>query len=162
MYNNKKCTVIIFDPSYIIHRIDIPMGFILDIILQNKDGYIVYGGIDRLCSHVEEYGKIYKIPKERMICVCIPYQCSKGYISLEVTSQWLTQILSMNPDKVYVFRDNTASGMTTELIRSCIDKNINVMEYNNKGLTRCLNQATQIDVSKYYRTRPGEIYVPMK
>ena len=158
MYNNKKCTVIIFDPSYLIHRIDIPMGYILDIILKNKDGYIVYGGIDKLCSHVEEY----KIPKERLIYVCIPYQCSKGFISLELTSKWLTQILSMNPDKVYVFRDNNSIGLTTNLIRSCIDKNIKVMEYNNKGLTRCLNQSTQIDVSKYYRTTPGEIYISNK
>ncbi len=159
MYNDKKCIAIIFDPSYVIHRIDIPMGFILDIILQNKNGYIIYGGIDRLCYHVEEYGKIYKIPKEQMICICIPYRCSKGFTSLELTSQWLTKILSFNPDKVYVFRDNNTIGMTTNLIRSCIDRNINVIEYNNKGLNRCINSSTQIDISKYYRTKPGEIFI---
>ena len=161
MYNDKKCIVIIFDPSYVIHRIDIPMAFIYELVTKNKDGYIVYGGIDRLCWHVEEYARVCKIPKERMKCICIPYRCSKGFTSLEVTSKWLTQILSFNPDIVYVFRDNNTIGMTTTLVRSCIDKNINVIEYNNKGITRPINHNT-IDVSKYYRTRPGEIYIPFK
>jgi len=162
MYNDKKCIAIIFDPSYVIHRIDIPMAYIYDLILKNKDGYIIYGGIDRLCSHVEEYGKIFKIPKERLICLCIPYRCSKGFTSLEVTSKWLNQLLSFNPDRLYIFRDNNTIGMTTGLVRSCIDKNIHITEYNNKGLVREINSNSTIDVSKYYRTRPGEIYISKK
>lgn len=162
MYNNKKCIAVIFDPSYVIHRIDIPMGWIYDIVSNNKDGYIIYGGIDRLCYHVEEYAKIHKIPKERMIRVCIPFNCSREFVSMEITSKWLVELLSLNPDKVYVFRDNNVIGMTSTLIRSCMSRNINVIEYNNKGLKRTITQNTIEDVSRYYTTRPGEIYVPMK
>ena len=160
MYNDKKCVGIVFDPSYVVHRIDIPMGWIYDIITKNKSGYIVYGGIDRLCSHVEEYAKVHKIPKERLIRLCIPFRCSREFVSMEVTSKWLVEMLSLNPDVIYVFRDNNVYGMTSALVRSCIDRNIKVIEYNNKGLNRTITSDTIEDVSRYYTTRPGEIYVP--
>ena len=156
MYNEKRCIVILFDPSYIIHRIDIPMAYIYELITRHKNDYIIYGGIDRLCSHVEEYAKVYKIPKERLINICVPYRCSRGFISMDVTSKWLEQILEYNPDLVYVFRDNNTIGMTTSIIKSCIDKNIKVKEYNNKGFVRDISYSTT-DVSKYYRTRPGAV-----
>ena len=161
MYNDKKCIAIIFDPSYHIYRIDIPMNKIFKILDKNKDAFFLYGGVKRLTDHVEEYARNLKIKEENLCKFCIPAIENKGFVSSQVSSEWLVNILSYNPDVLYVFRDNTHTGLTTMLVRSCIDKNIQIIEYDNRGdVTRISPYDT--NNSKFYRTRPGEIYSTKK
>lgn len=162
MYDGKKCIGIIFDPSYLIYRIDIPMGKIYDILVKNKDAHFIYGGIKRLVDHVEEYARNLKIPRERMHPYCMPLcNPNTGFVNSEQASKWLLDLLSYNPDILYVFRDNSHMGLTTALVRSCIDKDITVMEINNRNEYKCIDQFSQGE-SKWYRTRPGRVVIKPK
>ncbi|MBQ8130882.1 MAG: hypothetical protein IJ193_00160 [Bacilli bacterium] len=159
MYNDKTCYGIIFDPSYVVHRIDIPMGIIYSILNSHKDSYFVYCGIERLCWHVENYAKALKIQKERLIKICLPLTPSKTLVSIELMSKWINGILQFGPERLYVFRDNTATGLTTSLIRSCVNNKITVTEYDNRGLVNNINNSS-VGHSKWYRTDAGRIYHP--
>ena len=157
MYNDKKCIGIIFDPSYHIYDINIPMSEIFTILDKNRTSHFVYGGIKRLVEHVEEYASNLKIKKENLHFFCLPAIENKGFVGSEQASRWLIEVLSYNPDVLYVFRDNSHNGLTTMLVRSCIDKNIQIIEYDNRGNVRRISPY-ETDTSKFYRTRPGEIY----
>ena len=157
MYKDKKCIGIIFDPSYHIYRIDIPMNKIFEILSKNLDAHFIYGGIKRLTDHVEEYARNLKIKDEQLHFFCIPAIENKGFMGTEQASRWLTEVLSYSPDVLYVFRDNRHAGLTTMLVRSCMDIHIQVIEYDNRGMvTRISPEDT--NYSQYYTTRPGEIY----
>ena len=160
MYNDKKCIGIIFDPSYLIYNISTPMAKIFEILTTNKDAHFIYGGIKRLVDHVDEYARNLKIPKERLHLLCLPV-CSPntGFVNSELASKWLLELLAYNPDRLYVFRDNSHMGLTTALVRSCIDRNIPIMEINNRNEYKCIDQYS-LGESKGYRTRPGRVYDP--
>jgi len=157
MYDGKKCIALIFDPSYHIYRIDIPMSEIFTILSKNKDAHFVYGGIKRLTDHVEEYASNLKIPKERLHFFCIPAIENRGFVSSAKASEWLNQILAYGIDVMYVFRDNTHAGLTTMLVRSCMDYKTQVIEYDNRGRTTMIGP-DNTDYSKYYSTKPGEVF----
>ena len=158
MYNDKKCIGLVFDPSYHIYQIEIPMSEIFTILSKNKDAHFVYGGIKRLTDHVEEYARNLKIKKENLHWFCLPAVENRGFLTTEQGTKWLVEMLAYNPDVLYVFRDNTHSGLTTMLVRSCIDSNIQVIEYDNRGNVTRLSPY-DANYSKFYRTRPGEIYI---
>ena len=78
--NSQVVIGIVFDQTYLVYDIGIPMGNIYTILYYNKKAKFVYGGLPRLVNHVEQYAESLKIPKENLIKLDILCDCIKKYI----------------------------------------------------------------------------------
>lgn len=158
MYKDKRCIGIVFDASFLIYDVMIPMQKIYDILDGNKDNVFVYGGIERLCWHVEKYAEDLGIPKENLIRMDIP-SCVEGHkkvITKDYAMEWFNTFLSYGPDMLIVFRDNTHQTDTSRLISNAVVNTIYTIEYNNRGEFRNLGVGVN-DANKYYHSIPGRV-----
>ena len=75
----------IFDRSYLVYDVRKPMNDISDVMWRFKDkAHFVYGGIPRLCYHVEEYKRNLGLKDEMFHKIEIPYCDNKFYYNKEV------------------------------------------------------------------------------
>lgn len=149
---------IVFDQSYLIYDVGIPMGNIYSILYYNKKAKFIYGGIPRLVDHVEQYAQSLKIPKENLVKLDISAQGdSKFIISKANESKWFLELLQYKPDKIFVFRDNSHSNGTTMLCQYAQRMLIPVVEYNNKGNCRQITINTPDSVNNIYTPQYGRV-----
>ena len=157
MYNNKKCIAIVFDQSFIIYNVLIPIGIIKTIMEKNKDSYFVYGGLPRLTDQVEQFGLSLKIPKDRLIKIEIPQCIHKKILVKELSAKWLLSMLSYKPDKLFIFRDSSHINETVPLITNCMKLKIPVIEYNNRGEFREVHKNPS-EINPFFMTTDGWQY----
>ena len=134
MFDGKRVVALIFDRSYMIYDLTIPMNIIYDALFYNKNNnnIFVFGGIPRLCYHVTHYAEALKISKERLIHIEIPDSTSR-LITAENMQSWFMQVLKYMPDILIVLRDNTGTQETNRLVDWAIRNHITVSEYDNRG-----------------------------
>lgn len=156
--NSQVVIGIVFDQTYLVYDIGIPMGNIYTILYYNKKAKFVYGGLPRLVNHVEQYAESLKIPKENLIKLDIPCDCSKKYIMTQSKeAQWFLQLLNYKPDKIFVFRDNQHSNGTTTLCQYAQRLLIPVVEYNNRGISRQVTTNTPDSTNNIYQSQFGRV-----
>ena len=154
---NKPCVAIIFDASFLIYDVTVPMSIIYTILNRNTEANIVYCGLPRLCMHVEDYAQALRIPKEQLIriemCTCTRDNKKKK----KKEAEWFAQILTYNPDRIYCFRDNTHSNATGILCSKAIQKNIPIIEVDHHGNRRAVSKNSPSDISTIYHSKAGRI-----
>lgn len=159
MDNSEQVVIgVVFDQSYLVYDIGIPMGNIYTILYYNKKAKFVYGGLPRLVDHLEQYAESLKIPKENLVKIEIPCSCNGKYIMTQSKeSQWFLQLLNYKPDKIFVFRDNQHSNGTTTLCQYAQRLLIPVVEYNNRGISRQVTINTPDSTNNVYQPQFGRV-----
>lgn len=149
MYKEKKCIALIFDRSYLIWDVMLPMGIIFSILNRNgNDCYYVYGGIPRLEYHLEEYARNLKINKDNLIKICLPYATKQMFYSTAMIGNWVDKITEYPFDELYLFRDNSHTNESSTLVAWAKAHDIPICEYDNRGNQRILGKHCD---SEYYR-----------
>lgn len=130
---NRKFIALIFDRSYMIYDITIPMGILSsEIFRYGKNAEYVYGGIPRLCYHTEEYARNMKIPNNQLHKLNIP-DSDCLLLTDDQMKGWFMQAIQYPISRLVVFRDNERSGETSRLINWAIQNHIQTLEYDNRG-----------------------------
>lgn len=134
MYNGKRVVALVFDRSFMIYNVEVPMNIIYDELFYNKDNstIFVFGGIPRLCYHVTHYAESLKISKERLIHISIPDSVAR-FLTSESMQKWFMEIVNYMPDKIVVLRDNSGTQETNRLVDWAVQNHITVTEYDNRG-----------------------------
>jgi len=144
----KNPIIILFDSSYNEQRgISVAMDTIFEIVRDNKDSTFVYGTNQRFEWHVENYAYEFRIPAERLS------RFSYDRRSVQQARDTFGILLSYQPKKVYIFRDN-CKGQFESFINNCIDAKINVIsidcEHRISTPTK-LNRRGNGSKTKFYR-----------
>lgn len=124
---------LIFDRSFMIYDIQIPMGIIANEMFRyKKNANYVYGGIPRLCYHVEEYGRSLHISPEKLHKICIP-DADQKLLSAEQMNKWFMEFTNYPINRIIVLRDNQHTGETERLLTWAITNKIQTLEFDNRG-----------------------------
>lgn len=149
---------VVFDQSYLVYNVGIPMGNIYTILYYNKKAKFVYGGLPRLVDHLEQYAEALKIPKSNLVKLDIPLNYDTKYVMAKSKeSQWFLKLLEYKPDKIFVFRDNQHSNGTTTLCQYAQRLLIPVVEYNNRGTNRQVTTNTPDSTNNIYQRQFGRV-----
>lgn len=149
---------VVFDQSYLVYDIGIPMGNIYTILYYNKKAKFVYGGLPRLVDHLEQYAEALKIPKSNLVKLDVPLNYDTKYVMAKSKeSQWFLKLLEHKPDKIFVFRDNQHSNGTTTLCQYAQRLLIPVVEYNNRGMNRQVTTNTPDSTNNIYQRQFGRV-----
>lgn len=150
----KTVIAILSDRSFYIRDIGVCIGVIADVFFGlTSDTVFVYGGNERINSHVEEYGTIYKLPKDSMINIPITDTSEKPFSRILVTKEYLITLEYM-PDIVYIFRD-MPNADTNELVNQCKLRRIPVVAINSNGDSTNIDKPFKHDTKVYYTDRRG-------
>lgn len=149
MYNGKPCIAMIFDRSWLVYDIQVGQNIVGNILFRYKDkAEYVYGGIPRLCYHVEEFKRGLKLPDEIFHKLCIPYKDGK-FITKAVMSDWVLETLNYKPDQLHILRDNGHTNETSTLVQYAIRNRIPVIEYDNRGHVHTLGYGTSYSTKEW-------------
>lgn len=151
MYNEKPCIALIFDKSYIIYDLQVPLGIIFTIMNHNKDAFFIYGGIPRLCRLVEENIPHLKLNPNNYVKIELP---SDPRIIKSINARWFNSVLEYHPDKIFLFRDNSHSTETSMLVNNAAKEGIPVLEFDERGQTRQM-PSNSPDLNPYFFTKTG-------
>lgn len=154
MYNNKTTIGLIFDKSYIIYDVLVPMDIIFTIMSHNRESNFVYGGIPRLCMHVEEDAVSLEIPNSQLHRVYLP--CDERVLT-RASIEWSNEVMKYKPDKIFLFRDNSHSTETMGLCLEAQKIGIPVMEFDERGHARDITTGTPSDLNPYFIKQPGRV-----
>lgn len=80
------------------------MGIIYTILNRNRNAKFVYGGLPRLCMHVEDYAQSLNIPKDRLIKLEMDTCVKKHLLTQTKEAEWFSQLLAYHPGRIYCFR----------------------------------------------------------
>lgn len=150
--NDRKFIGLIFDRSYMIYDIQIPMGIIsTEVFRYGKNAEYVYGGIPRLCYHLEEYARNMNIPKEQLHKLCIPDSDAR-LLTDDQMKGWFMQTAQYPISRLVIFRDNDRSGETSILIQWAMTNHIQTLEYDNRGGCRQLTEGSIYEPNTVNRT----------
>lgn len=130
MYMGKPCIVMIFDKSFIIYDVQVPVNIIFTLMNHNKDAYFVYGGLPRLCMHVEENIRHLHLNPNNFIKIQLPID---NKIIKAINANWFAEVLEYHPDQIVVFRDNSHSTESSLLITQASKQMIPVVEIDDRG-----------------------------
>lgn len=161
--NDRKFVALIFDRSYMIYDIMVPMQVLSSEMFPIKDrAEFVYGGIPRLCYHVEEYGRNLHIPKERLHKLHIP-DSDAHFIPAREMQQWFMEATKYPISKLVVFRDNNQTAETNALIQWALLNKIQTLCYDNRGectqpVTGALYQSDTYNEDVFKRSYFGRKY----
>lgn len=143
---------LIFDRSYMIYDIQIPIGILsTEIFRYKKKAHYVYGGIPRLCYHVEEYARNLNIPQSQLHKLCIP-DSDERLLTATQMKPWYMEATQYPIKRLVVFRDNERSGETSWLVNWAIQNHIQTLEYDNRGGCRQLTEGSVYDPNPVNRT----------
>jgi hypothetical protein len=150
MLNNKKVIAILTDASFLCVDVAVPMNVIFEVIRGNcKDTYFVYGMNNRVDWHVEEYSRVFRVPKENLIKFNYEKDPNKRHL---VSTEFLS-LFQYGLDKVYLFRDNLNSPDSALFITKAISDGIDVITIDNSGKRTLLNKLSQHMNDTYYHTK---------
>lgn len=152
MYKDKPCVAMIFDRSYLVYDVRKPMNDISDVMWRFKDkAHFVYGGIPRLCYHVEEYKRNLGLNDEMFHKIEIPYCDNKFYYNKDNVAQgWVQEVMSYNPDHILILRDNGHTNETDALVQYAIAHKVHVVEVDNHNHRRDLVDHNGYITKGYY------------
>ena len=91
---DRPCIGLIFDASFLIWDVLIPMGIIYTILNRNRNAKFVYGGLPRLCMHVEDYAQSLNIPKDRLIKLEMDTCVKRHLLTQTKEAEWFSQLLA--------------------------------------------------------------------
>lgn len=150
--NNRKFVAMIFDRSFMIYDITIPMGIIFTEMDRYKsNAEYVYGGIPRLCYHVEEYARNLNIPHQQLHKLCIP-DSDYHLLTASQMQEWYKDALKYPLTRITVFRDDRRSAETNLLVQWAIRNHIQVLEYDNRGNCTQLTEGSVYEPNTVNRT----------
>lgn len=154
---DKPCIGLIFDASFLIWDVLIPMGIIYTILNRNRNAKFVYGGLPRLCMHVEDYAQSLNIPKDRLIKLEMDTCVKRHLLTQTKEAEWFSQLLAYHPGRIYCFRDNTHSNATGVMVMYAVRQNIPVIEIDNHGNKRQITKNAPSDLNIIYARKAGRI-----
>lgn len=155
MDNNQSVIALIFDNSYLIYDVTVPIGAIYTIMNKNRDALFLYGGMKRLCMHVEETANALRIDDSQLIYLTIPMTLQTKFITQELASKWYSEMLSYKPDRIYVFRDNGHTNETSLLCNAANTNNIPIVQIDSYGHEDHISNNTPSNVDVYYHSKSG-------
>lgn len=153
--NTSPVIALIFDSSYLIYDVTVPIGIIHTIMNKNRDAIFIYGGMKRLCMHVEETAEHLRIDDSQLIYLCIPMTMQTKFITQELASEWYTKMLSYEPDRIYVFRDNGHTNETSVLCTAANMRKIPIVQIDSYGHQEQIGNGTPSNTEVYYHSKAG-------
>jgi hypothetical protein len=155
MANDVQVIAILSDRSFFVRDIGVCIGKISNIFNDNRgrNTTYIYAGNPRINWQVEEYGRIYKIPKENMINIKISDPNIKPFNREVVTKQYLS-VLEYKPNTVYMFRDSPNADTNT-LVNQCKLRRIPIIAMNSNGDLTDINKPFMHDHKVYYTNEDG-------
>lgn len=154
MYKGKTTIGLIFDKSYIIYDVLVPMDIIFTIMSHNTKSNFVYGGIPRLCMHVEEDAASLEIPNDQLHRVYPP--CDDRVFTRAIVD-WAKEVMKYKPDKIFLFRDNSHYTETSGLCLVAQRMGVPVTEFDERGIARDITTGTPSDLNPYFIKQPGRV-----
>ena len=131
----------IFDRSYLIYNVLVPLKPLGDVIFRFKDtAHYVYGGIPRLCAHVEEYKEGLRLPDELFHKIDIPYHDERVLSKKVAAHVWVKQVMAFDPDRFLFIRDDGHSNETSYLVDYALRNHKLCIQFNNRGEYKTLGE----------------------
>ena len=148
----KSSIIMVFDPSFDNdYGLEFAIGQIYSVIKNNaskkEETHLFFGIQERLNWHVVENAKTFGWPPDNLH----PIQKRKE-TDLHRVAEFLGHLVSTEPRKVLIFRDNMVSDIAHILIDKCVAAQIPVTSYNSLGFVEPVNKVNVSKVQKeYYR-----------